>query len=47
MPAAYDAGHHIFEFPPTLPQNIWQLFFSLSLISYLARTRVIHPTGYM
>ena len=43
----YDAGHHNFEFPPTIPQNIWQLFFSLSLIPYLVRTRVIHPTGYM
>ena len=41
----YDADHHNFEFPPTIPQNIWQLFFSLSLVPYLARTRVIHPTA--
>jgi hypothetical protein len=24
MPATYDAGHHNFEFPPTLPPSIWQ-----------------------
>ena len=49
MPATYDANHHNFEFLLTLPQNIWQLFFSLSLlvVPYLARTRVIQPTDYM